>query len=701
MKRTIPLLAFFAVGLAALLAGVAVPQEPVGPPNVSAQPPDQAPPDDGTEPQTRGPLHEAFAEPAVANPQPGPIIPKKPPDPIEEMPPDQKPEGNNVQWIPGYWEYDDESADFLWVSGFWRDVPPDRRWVPGYWVQYDDEGWQRVPGYWEQAQQTDVEYLLDPPHNIDAGPSTPAPSADSTYVPGCWVFSEQRYLWRPGFWMPVQPGWVYTPARYCWTPAGCIFLEGYWDYALENRGLLFCPVTINVQVWQPARVYRPHYCIATPALFTALFARPAFGHYYFGDYFAPEYHKAGFIPWPDYTVVRGAYNPLYSYYHARYDRDWVKTVKQVYVERREGILPPPPATFRQQVKVVQNLATGGPVQINQQTFKVRNAQALVQQMSVVAPLTQVAKFNTKVRLQPVPKEMLVSVQKHVAELHQVAQQRRQFDIKTAQAVVKAEKAGTLPAGPIAKFALPKVAAAPPVPEGKGKAPAPPPAPPAPKPVTVKAPAPAVAAPPKLEPKPNVIKPRPVEEKVLPKEEKSFPKDGKGFPKEEKVLPKEEKSPVKLPVVEPKKEEKVLPKEEKSPVKPPVVQPKKEEKVLPKEEKLPVKPPVTLPKEEKLPVKPPPAPPKKEEKKKEEKELKSSPAAPSPPHLAQPEPRPRATPPAPAPPASQRPPAPAPTQPPPPQHQAPPAHVSPPPQHQAPPAHTPPPEKKGRDQKDSK
>src|SRR2546430_1209833 len=78
---------------------------------------------------TSGPLHEAFAEPVVFDPKPSPTIPKQPPPPVEEMPPDQRPQGTNVQWIPGYWSWDDGRNDFVWVSGIWRDVPPGRQWV--------------------------------------------------------------------------------------------------------------------------------------------------------------------------------------------------------------------------------------------------------------------------------------------------------------------------------------------------------------------------------------------------------------------------------------------------------------------------------------------------------------------------------------------------------------------------------------------
>src|SRR5689334_3047899 len=74
-------------------------------------------PPEGVQVLTRGPVHEAFAEPVVFNPEAGPVVPKEPPQPIEEIPPDQKPEGENVQWVPGYWNWDEAQGDFLWVSG--------------------------------------------------------------------------------------------------------------------------------------------------------------------------------------------------------------------------------------------------------------------------------------------------------------------------------------------------------------------------------------------------------------------------------------------------------------------------------------------------------------------------------------------------------------------------------------------------------
>src|SRR5262245_50607794 len=63
----------------------------------------------------RGPLHEGYAQPSTTTARPGPVVPKAPPAPIREVPPEERPDGDNVVWIPGYWMWDDERSDYLWV----------------------------------------------------------------------------------------------------------------------------------------------------------------------------------------------------------------------------------------------------------------------------------------------------------------------------------------------------------------------------------------------------------------------------------------------------------------------------------------------------------------------------------------------------------------------------------------------------------
>src|SRR5262249_54820905 len=108
----------------------------------------------------RGPVHEAYAQPTQKNSEPGPVITKQPPKAIEELPPEQKPEGENVQWIKGYWAWDTDKNDFVWVSGFWRVPPSGRHWVAGYWTEVEG-GWRWVPGYWASDVQEETTYLQE------------------------------------------------------------------------------------------------------------------------------------------------------------------------------------------------------------------------------------------------------------------------------------------------------------------------------------------------------------------------------------------------------------------------------------------------------------------------------------------------------------------------------------------------------------
>jgi hypothetical protein len=339
-----------------------------------------APPSpEGVEVLTRGPVHEAYAEPVDSRAAASPIIPKQPPDPIEEVPSEMKPEGDNVVWIPGYWAWDDSRSDYIWVSGFWRVPPPDRQWVPGHWDQTDD-GWQWTPGFWAAADQTDVQYLPPPPPSIDAGASTPAPSTDAVYSPGTWVYQDTRYLWRPGFWVTPQAGWVWVPAHYIWTPVGYVFVDGHWDYPLADRGLLFTPVAINYAAVRRGWYYRPSYVVNTNFLLGALFVRPTWSSYYFGDYFDPRFRNLGFTAWVDYRVGRAAYDPLFAYYRWQY-RDnpaWAREIRTLYAGRFDGSIARPPATLAQQRTVIQKIT-------NQ---NITNKNTIINNLTAAAPVNQ-------------------------------------------------------------------------------------------------------------------------------------------------------------------------------------------------------------------------------------------------------------------------------------------------------------------------
>ena len=88
----------------------------VGPPAAPAPVADQAT-NDAVEPLTSGPIHEAFAQPLQYDITKPLIVSQRPPELIQEVPPDARPEGDNVIWIPGYWGWDDDRHSFIWISG--------------------------------------------------------------------------------------------------------------------------------------------------------------------------------------------------------------------------------------------------------------------------------------------------------------------------------------------------------------------------------------------------------------------------------------------------------------------------------------------------------------------------------------------------------------------------------------------------------
>jgi len=429
-------------------------------------------PPEGVEVQTRGPVHEAFAEATKIRGEPGAVVNRPPPEPIEEVPPEEKPDGNNVTWIPGYWTYDEEASDFLWVSGFWREEPPGRDWVPGEWHKVDG-GYQRVSGFWAPENQEEVEYLPPPPESLDRGPAVPAPDDTSTYIPGCWLFQSTRYVWQPGHWIEQRPGWVWTPRCYKWTPAGYVFVAGYWDRPLAERGMLFAPVRISRAVYSRRNfVYRPAHVIQADFLLGSLFVRANTRKYYFGDYFEAT-QRARYIPWMDYRVNRVTHDVNYSYYRAAFARSkgaaWEQNLRTLYKARYANEIPRPPRTLVQQTKVVNNIT------VNKTYNKVVHKNVNITQMqnvTVVQPIRRVKNYQVtglsslagapavgvkkdtihrEVKVTRVHKEAHQEQTKQVERYRAIAQERRTREVKMAAktTVTKMTTAATV------KYQLPK------------------------------------------------------------------------------------------------------------------------------------------------------------------------------------------------------------------------------------------------------
>jgi hypothetical protein len=371
----------------------------------------------------RGPVHEAYATPVDLQAGPGAVVGKQPPAPIEELPPDQRPAGDDVQWVPGYWMWDDERNDYIWVSGFWRQPPPGRAWVPGTW-QRQANGFQWTPGFWSGSQQSTVQYLPQPPAQLDNGPVLPAPNDASFYVPGCWTWRD-RYLWRPGYWCDHRPGWVWSPAHYLWSPGGYVHVDGFWDYSLRNRGVLYAPVAFNPGFVQPGFLFTPNYCVYDSFVTSALFHRRGWSGYFFGDYFTPQYQNLGFSPWYNGGFAGGGlgfnagglnvgvgfgrfYDPLFNYYRCA-DRNWAFGLPNVYNARYNGGLARP-------VTVINNTYVNNVTNITNNNTIINNRTT-----HLVGPVTSLDQQSWK--LQNVPLTVRQQEQAVSRQVQGVAQQR--------------------------------------------------------------------------------------------------------------------------------------------------------------------------------------------------------------------------------------------------------------------------------------
>jgi hypothetical protein len=379
---------------------------------------------EGVEVEARGPVHEAFASPTVRGPRATPVVAKRPPEPIEELPPDQKPAGDNVIWIPGYWGWDVDRQDFVWVTGTWRAVPPGRTWVPGHWNEVEG-GFQWVSGYWSEQTQETVDFLPQPPDPVTESPPPPQ-AADDVYVPGTWIYRDTRYLWRPGFWVGYRPGWMWIPAHYVWTPSGYVFVEGYWDYPLSTRGLLFAPIFVRADFYaRPGWFYRPVYAVPVPFLMGCLFINLDSYHYCFGDYFEARYRDFGFVSWVDFRIGRRFYDPNFEYYRVAY-RDnpvWVRDLNNLYVGRREGRIARPPVNLVQQTTLVNSnkITTINNITVNNITN--------ITNITNVAPLASLNQIRTTnlVKLQPLSRDQIQTQRLAVRDFRAASQERAKIE----------------------------------------------------------------------------------------------------------------------------------------------------------------------------------------------------------------------------------------------------------------------------------
>lgn len=370
------------------------------------------------------------------------------------------------------------------------------------------------------------------------------------------MWNQNRYAWRPGYWMPAQQNWMWIPAHYHWSPRGYVFVDGYYDYSVARRGVLFAPVYFNQSVYsQRGFTYSPAMAISLAVFGNQLFLRPNYNHYYFGDYYGSNYSSGGFYPWFSFNSGRSGYDPFYAqqFWQNRQNRTWATTVQSDFQNRVDHENARPPRTLAAQQALIKS-------------GDASSAKNLV----VATSLDQLAKSkDSTLRMQPVTKEEQQTLAKQGQEVQQFGAARQKLEAKSAETSAETPAKNSEPA--TAKLPKSPIVAKASGQLGEDHAP----------PKIHEAPAPD----PKVEPKPRPGVAKGESSKGEPKVTKVVPKAElpQGKPKVE-AKPAVKGDPKPTPKVDPKPVPKVEPKPDRPKVEPkptPSVEPKPAPKPSPK------------------------------------------------------------------------------------------------------------------------
>jgi len=228
------------------------------------------------------------------------------------------------------------------------------------------------------------------------------------------VWQNSRYAWRPGFWADAQPDWIWVPAHYVWSPRGYVFVDGYWDYSINRRGVLFAPVEFSAGVYaRPGFSYSPSTVIDLGVFANFLFLRPRYQHYYFGDYYAANYQANGFYPAYSYNSGRFGYDPIFANerWRNRLDRGWEQRQQADFLNRRNREDLRPPRTWAEQRRMDS-----------------RAAQARARGLAVATPFDDLRRNqNGPQRFQPVDQAQRRQFSQHAQEVQRLREQRQNLE----------------------------------------------------------------------------------------------------------------------------------------------------------------------------------------------------------------------------------------------------------------------------------
>lgn len=275
-----------------------------------------------TEILLRGTIHEAFAQPIVSSNTLQAVTDIAPPQPLQQqVSAAASGAARGMAFIDGYWSFNSVDGKYEWVSGILRRSPPGHHWMPGQWVKLEN-GFARIPGAWISDKVGKPIEVSNVPAVSKLAPEGVRPGADQFWVPGSFKIENGEAVQSAGHWARAAANtahWVWNPAHFIPTVNGAILVDGYWDFALGDRGVLFAPLRFdNTLDAQAAGRLASAVMLHAPKTFLHLFVDPKTQQYLFGNFYGDLAGGSGLMSWVDFAKSGQGFDALFQHYDRLY-----------------------------------------------------------------------------------------------------------------------------------------------------------------------------------------------------------------------------------------------------------------------------------------------------------------------------------------------------------------------------------------------
>lgn len=146
-----------------------------------------------------------------------------PPPPQAEVRP-KRPTGD-VDWVPGYWSWEDAIEDWSWIAGTYVVRAPPKVAV----VAPVEPPAAAPPPVVEAPREIEAKIEAPPPPKVEVlPPPPPMPPPNTVWVAGHWELVGTAWRWRAGAWLVAPAGTRYRPPAIRTRGAIRLYVPGRW-----------------------------------------------------------------------------------------------------------------------------------------------------------------------------------------------------------------------------------------------------------------------------------------------------------------------------------------------------------------------------------------------------------------------------------------------------------------------------------------